>query len=119
MENVIVLFEVTVKNGKMENYLSRAGKLKELLKDAPGFIRVERFSSFATEGKILSMSVWEDEESVSKWRNCMEHRQSQNEGRTEDFIDYTITVLTPVRQYTMNTRKNAPTDSNKYFGVEV
>ncbi len=49
----------------------------------------------------------------------MEHRQSQKEGRTEDFIDYAITVVKPVRQYTMNARKDAPTDSNKYFGMEV
>ena len=32
MENVIVLFEVTVKEGKMEDYLKRAGILKEHLK---------------------------------------------------------------------------------------
>lgn len=119
MSNVIVLFEVTVKDGKMEDYLARAGKLKELLQDTPGFIRAERFSSLVTEGKLLSMSVWENEESISKWRNLMEHRQSQKAGRTEDFTDYSITVVTPVRSYTMNARKDAPTDSNQYFGMEV
>ena len=39
-------------------------------------------------------------------------------GRMEDFEDYKITVVTPVREYTMQDRKNAPDDSNKYFNVQ-
>lgn len=84
MENVIVLFEVTVKDGKMEDYLKKAGMLKEHLKNAKGFIRAERFSSLATDGKLLSLSVWEDEESVKEWRNLADHRMSQKAGRIED-----------------------------------
>ncbi len=49
MNNVIVLFEVTVKNGKMQDYLKLAGSLKEHLSQANGFIRAERFSSLAGE----------------------------------------------------------------------
>lgn len=118
MENVIVLFEVTIKEGKMEDYLERAGILKEHLKNAKGFIRAERFSSLATEGKLLSMSVWENEESAKEWRNLAEHRMSQKAGRIGDFVDYKITVVTPIRTYTMDNRENAPKDSNKYFEVK-
>ena len=42
----------------MDDYLKMAGSLKESLANAEGFIRAERFSSLATEGKLLSMSVW-------------------------------------------------------------
>jgi len=115
MANVIVLFEVTIKEGKMDDYLARAGQLKEFLKDAKGFVRAERFSSLATEGKLLSMSIWENEESVSNWRNLMAHRQSQQHGRMDDFVDYKITVVTPLRCYTMDKREEAPADSNQYF----
>ncbi len=115
MANVLVLFEVTVKQGRMNDYLARAGRLQEFLNKAPGFIRSERFSSLAAEGKLLSMSVWENEESVSGWRNIMAHRQSQKAGRLQDFADYKITVVTPVRCYTMNTREEAPDDSNRFF----
>ena len=48
MGNTIVLFEVTVKNGRMDDYLKMAGSLKESLANAEGFIRAERFSSLAT-----------------------------------------------------------------------
>ena len=85
MGNVIVLFEVTVKDGKMEDYLKMAAGLKESLSQAEGFIRSERFSSLAVEGKLLSMSVWEDEASVERWRNLTAHRICQQHGRMNDF----------------------------------
>ena len=114
---VIVLFEVTVKKDNMDDYLQRASLLKEELKNYDGFISAERFSSLSNEGKLLSMSVWRDEESVTKWRNNAMHRASQKAGRDENFVDYKITVVSPVRTYTISDRKNAPTDSNKYFNV--
>lgn len=117
MENVIVLFEVMIKNHKMEEYLKLAGSLKESLSKAKGFIRSERFSSLATEGKLLSMSIWEDKESVVKWRNLTAHRIAQTHGRMNDFADYKITVVTPVRTYTMTEKSGAPTDSNEYLEV--
>ena len=59
------------------------------------------------------MSVWDSEESVVKWRNLAAHRNSQKRGRMEDFADYKITVVTPVRTYTMQERAQAPDDSNR------
>ena len=117
MGNAIVLFEVTVKNGRMDDYLKMAGSLKESLANAEGFIRAERFSSLATEGKLLSMSVWENEECVSKWRNFAAHRMAQKHGIMDDFADYKITVVTPIRSYTMTDKAAAPADSNAYLEV--
>ena len=117
MANVIVLFEVTVKDGKMDDYLRMAASLKESLGKAKGFIRSERFSSLATDGKLLSMSIWENEESVTEWRNLAAQRTAQKHGRINDFADYKITVVSPVRTYTMTGREEAPADSNKYFEV--
>ena len=50
MSNIIVLFEVTVKSGKMDDYLKMAGSLKESLANAEGLVRSERFTSLAAEG---------------------------------------------------------------------
>ena len=117
MGNVIVLFEVTVKDGKMEDYLTMAAGLKDALSQARGFIRSERFFSLAQEGKLLSMSVWEDEASVERWRNLAAHRLCQRHGRMEDFAGYTITVVTPKRTYSMTQRQDAPADSNRFWGA--
>lgn len=117
MKNIIVLFEVTIKKGRMDNYLKMAASLKDSLAAADGFIRSERFSSLATEGKLLSMSVWRDEACVGKWRNQVAHRMCQKHGRMYEFADYKITVATPIRTYTMTDRHDAPTDSNHFFEV--
>lgn len=117
MANVIVLFEVTVKDGKMDDYLKMAASLKESLGKAKGFICSERFSSLGADRKLLSMSVWKNEESVTEWRNLVAHRIAQKHGRTNDFADYKITVVTPIRTYTMTDREKAPADSNRYFEV--
>ena len=117
MNNVIVLFELTIKKGKTDDYLKTASLLKDSLKNAKGFIKSERFSSLNNEGKLLSMSIWEDEESVKNWRNLEAHRTAQKHGIMNDFVDDKITVLSPIRTYTMDDRSEAPTDSNKYFEV--
>lgn len=117
MANVIVLFEVTLKEGKTEDYLAQAAMLKESLTQVEGFICAERFSSLVTPNKLLSKSEWKDEESVTKWRNLATHRMCQKHGRIEDFADYKITVVTPIRCYTIDSRENAPADSNEYFRI--
>lgn len=58
-----------------------------------------------------------DEESAARWRNSVSHRMSQKAGRMEDFVDYKITVVSPLRIYTMKNRQEAPADSNAYFVV--
>lgn len=37
--------------------------------------------------------------------------------RMDDFADYKITVVTPIRSYTMTDRAAAPVDSNAYLEV--
>ncbi len=111
MRKVIVLFEVTIKEGRTEDYLQMAASLKDSLKQAEGFLGAERFSSLSVPGKLLSMSEWRDEESVAKWRGNSAHRFCQKHGRENDFVDYRITVVTPLRCYTMTDRNEAPADT--------
>lgn len=61
----------------MEAYLKLAQELKEELVKNEGFLSSERYTSLNTKGKILSKSVWKDEESIKKWRNQIAHRMCQ------------------------------------------
>ena len=106
MSNIIILFEVTVKSGK-----------KEGLANAEGFIRSERFSSLSTNGKPLNMSIWKNEECVSKWRSFAAHRMAQKHGRTNDFTDYKIIVVPSVRTHTMTDRTEVPASFDEYLKV--
>ena len=118
MADVIVLFEVKPTKEGMQKYLDLAAMLKPMLSGFEGFIRAERFASLNEEGKLLSMNVWTDETAVERWRNAVQHRMSQKEGREKLFESYKITVCSELRSYTDTDRAQAPQDFNQYFGVE-
>lgn len=113
---IVVLFEVIVKKNDMDRYLVLAANLRNELVKAEGFIRAERFSSLVNEGKLLSLSVWESEEAINKWRNQTEHRINQRQGHDSMFESYTITIASQLRSYSNGERSAAPEDSNRLFG---
>ena len=112
---VIVIFELTPKKEGMNDYLKHAANLRSELSKTEGFISSERFSSLSNKKKLLSLSVWENEESVTKWRNHIDHRQKQSEGHNFLFEEYHITVASVIREYSDSDRTNSPKDSNKYL----
>lgn len=114
---ITVLFEVVIKDGKMDEYLRRASALKNELTKFKGLISIERFQSLSSPNKLLSKSVWQSEEDIKAWRNLTQHRIFQQEGRDSIFEDYSISVVTPTRSYTMSDREQAPQDSNAYFNL--
>ncbi len=115
MSKVVVLFEVTPTKEGMQKYLENAALLKPLLEGFEGFISSERFTSLNEKGKLLSMSIWGDKEAVKRWRNTLQHRISQTEGKETLFASYKITVCEITREYTATERAEAPTDSNDYL----
>lgn len=118
MADIVVLFEVKPTKEGMKRYLDLAAMLKPMLSGFEGFIRAERFASLNEEEKLLSMNIWTDETAVERWRNVMQHRMSQKEGREKLFESYKITVCSEIRSYTDTDREQAPQDSNQYFAVE-
>ena len=117
-DKVIVIFEVKPKKEGMNDYLKHAGNLKTELSEMDGFISSERFSSLNEEVKLLSLSVWENEEAAAKWRNQIAHRESQKAGHDSLFEKYLITVASVIREYSNSERWEAPADSNDYLKIK-
>jgi len=113
---IAVIFEVVPNEGKQEDYLDAAARLKPILEKIDGFVSIERFQSLTNPGKLLSLSYWRDEEAVKAWRNQEGHRLTQTRGRNEIFADYTLNVAQVVRRYGMNDREQAPGDSRAAHG---
>ncbi|MFH0727981.1 MAG: antibiotic biosynthesis monooxygenase [Pseudomonadota bacterium] len=107
-----VIFEVYPTEAGRSEYLSIATDLREFLKDRPGFISIERFQSITDQNKVLSLSFWENEEAIKKWRNLFEHKIAQKKGKSELFAKYRIRVAHVVRDYTESERTHALSDSN-------
>lgn len=108
-----VIFEVYPTKEGTDEYLDIAGKLKPMLSNIDGFISIERFTSLNEEGKVLSLSFWENEEAIKQWRNILEHRSAQAKGHFELFKKYRIRVAKVERDYTADKREEAPADSTE------
>ena len=105
---IAVIFEVEPKDGALETYLEIAASLKSELEQIEGFISVERFQSLTNGSKYLSLSFFENEEAVKRWRTLTMHRQAQAKGRHELFKDYRLRVSKVMRDYGMTEREQAP-----------
>jgi len=108
---IAVIFEFTPAQGRFPDYMELVGQLKPELDKAEGFISLERFESITTPGKFVSLQFWRDEASVAKWRNVQKHREAQRKGRGGIFASYRLRIAGVIRDYTMDSRGQAPADS--------
>ena len=108
---IAVIFEVWPKPERKQEYLDLAAELKPILETIDGFISVERFESLTEKGKILSLSIFRDEDALAAWRNVPQHRKSQAKGRATIFENYRLRIAGVIRDYGMNERAQAPKDS--------
>ena len=108
---VAVIFEVIPEAEGRDEYLAIAAQLRDHLGGMPGFISIERFQSLSDPAKLLSLSFWENEAAVARWRNLEEHRAAQTRGRRSLFSNYRIRVGRITRDYSLTERSQAPQDS--------
>lgn len=111
---IAVIFEVWPADAKA--YLDIAADLRPLLDDLDGFISIERFESLSEPGKYVSLSFWRDETAVARWRNTSEHRAAQHAGRAGVLRDYQLRIADVTRNYGMDDRIQAPSDSKRANG---
>ena len=115
---IAVIFEVFLANGRKDDYLEHAARLRSELECMDGFISVDRFQSLTDPDKLLSLSFWRDEEAVAGWRSRGGHRAAQSAGRKGVFRDYRLRVAPLVRDYGMSERRDqAPADSRAIYDV--
>lgn len=94
-----VIFEVEPHPEHKQSYLDIAGSLKSELETIDGFISVERFQSLVNPEKLLSLSFWRDEAAIKSWRETVNHRNAQEQGRSDLFAAYRIRVAEVARDY--------------------
>ena len=108
---IAVIFEFTPREGRFADYKALAEGLADDVRNADGFISIERFESISNKGKFVSHSFWRDEEAVRKWRTLQKHREAQKKGRGGIFGSYRLRVAQVLRDYTMDERAQTPPDS--------
>ena len=108
---IAVIFEVEPADGRKSDYLDTAARMRPHLGEIEGFISVERFQSLTNPDKLLSLSFFEDEAAIERWRNLSAHRGAQKAGRHSIFRDYRLRIAGVIRDYGMFDREQAPSDS--------
>lgn len=106
-----VIFEVEPAPGKRSKYLDIAKDLLPHLDHIEGFLSIERFQSLTDPDRVLSLSFWQNEEAIARWRRLDIHRNAQKSGRAGTFSDYRLRVAEVVRDYGLHDRNQAPQDS--------
>ena len=96
---MVVVFQVTMREGRTQDYFDLAAELRPELEQVDGFLSVERFQSLAEPGKYVSLSFWRDAAAIEAWRAQRRHRAAQERGKREIFQDFRISVAEVVRDY--------------------
>ena len=110
---IAVIFEVEPAEGRKTEYLEIAAEMRPMLDQIDGFISVERFQSLTDPRKVLSLSFFEDEDAIARWRPLNAHRRAQARGRCGVFDGYRLRIAHVTRDYGMFDRAQAPTDSKE------
>ena len=113
---IAVIFEVTPREGRQDDYLAAAEGLRAHLQQLDGFLCIERFASLSQPGKLLSLSFWRDEAAVAAWRARPHHRAAQVAGRAAVFADDRLRVAEVRRDHGLVERDQAPPDSRQQHG---
>ncbi|AJQ93394.1 antibiotic biosynthesis monooxygenase family protein [Gynuella sunshinyii] len=96
---IAVLFEARLQPDQQQRYLQLAEQLTPLLDKIDGFVSIERFQSTTNPDKIISLSWWQNEQSIEQWKQNSLHKLSQEEGKRSIFLTYKINVLTSTREH--------------------
>jgi heme-degrading monooxygenase HmoA len=113
---IAIIFELWPAEARADDYFGLAAALKSELERIDGFISVERFQSLAEPGKLLSLSLFRDEDAVRAWRNLPGHRAAQARGRGGILVGYRLRVAQVLRDYGKEDRGEAPRDSRQAHG---
>ena len=87
-----VIFEVTPDPNRFDAYIDIAKSLRPELEGIVGFIENLRYKSATRPGHLLSLSLWEDEKALVRWRTREKHSAAQGRGRDAIFLDYHLRV---------------------------
>ena len=92
--NYAVIF-TSIRHVDDEEYQQTFDELMRLANETPGFIAMDS----ARSGLGISVSYWENEDAIKKYRELAFHKIAQQKGREKWYENYTVTVAKIERSY--------------------
>ncbi|CCN37259.1 putative Antibiotic biosynthesis monooxygenase [Vibrio nigripulchritudo SFn27] len=85
----------SVKSKNDVGYGDAAARMMELAEEQPGFLGAES----AREDLGITVSYWQDLESIKLWKANAEHLQAQKQGRQQWYSEYKTRIAKVERDY--------------------
>ncbi|MFO0547125.1 MAG: antibiotic biosynthesis monooxygenase [Polyangiaceae bacterium] len=86
----VIVFRSRLMEGAADEYAARAAEVYALARQMPGFLASKDF--VAEDGERLAVIEFDSAEHLAAWRDHMEHRAAQAEGRSRWYRAYHIQV---------------------------
>ena len=84
--------------GNMEGYEAMADRMVELAQQQPGYLGIES----ARNDIGITVSYWQDLESIKNWKQNTEHLRAQQSGRKQWYAAYTTRIALVERDYSFD-----------------
>ena len=94
-----VIFQAELKFQDQE-YSETAKRMRELAKNKYGCVE---FVSVCEGEEEISISYWESEDQIRRWKQDVEHIKAQEKGKTLWYKSYSIEVCEILRSYRSDT----------------
>ena len=102
---IVVLFRSKLTEAAADGYGDMAAEMLARAKEMPGFIDFKSYRS--DDGERISIIRWQDEVTLSHWRNDVRHRVAQQMGREKWYEYYQIEVAQVIRESHFERPKSA------------
>ena len=97
MSYYAVIFTTTRTEGD-NGYSEMAKRMEELAAQQPGYIGIESARDETTRQGI-TVSYWEDLESIHNWKRNLEHQLAQKLGKEKWYESYNLRICKVEREY--------------------
>ena len=93
---LLIIFRSRLRADAGEDYQAMAAEMLASASAMPGFVEYKHYT--AEDGERLTIVKWQDEETLTAWREHARHRIAQRLGRERWYSQYQIEVAEIVRE---------------------
>ncbi|MCF8378336.1 MAG: antibiotic biosynthesis monooxygenase [Bacteroidales bacterium] len=97
-KNYYAVIFTTVLNENPRGYESVAKQMETLAKQQPGYLGMDTARN--TVG--ITVSYWKDLDSITNWKNNIEHKKAREKGRMEWYKHYHVRICKVEHEYDFN-----------------
>ena len=96
---IICLIEFETLPGKEPDQRRWLETLMPEVEKVPGFRGKESYTHPSGDGRVSTVSYWDDETALKRWTRDPQHQQAMKEGREKIFSRYDIRICEELRHY--------------------